>query len=104
MDRCFLLTLGRPVTDEECDACLRHWNEMEREHQTALIVPAVPPRSVRRDAVEENTGEKFVFEENLHENAEFVPDLQPASCDVRTRALADLCLVLLNTSEFSYVD
>jgi hypothetical protein len=59
---------------------------------------------VRRDAVEENTGEKFSFNEKLHAYAEFVPDLQPADVDARTRALADVCLVLLNSNEFAYVD
>jgi len=39
----------------------------------------------------------------LHANADFVPDLQPADCDARTRALADVCLVLFNSNEFAYV-
>ena len=58
---------------------------------------------MRRDAVEENTGEKFSFNEKLHAYAEFAPDLQPADVDARTRALADVCLVLLNSNEFAYV-
>ncbi len=62
-----------------------------------------PPLEVRREAVEENTGEKFAFNETLYANAEFVSDLQPAEVDQQTRALAKLCLVLLNSSEFSYV-
>ena len=62
-----------------------------------------PPLVVRRDAVEENTGEKFSFNEKLYANAEFVPDLQPADVSPRTRALAEVCLVLLNSTEFSYV-
>jgi hypothetical protein len=32
-----------------------------------------------------------------------VPDLQPAEVDARTRALGDVCLVLLNSAEFSYL-
>ncbi|MFZ4733807.1 MAG: hypothetical protein ACOYK7_14805, partial [Pirellulales bacterium] len=59
---------------------------------------------VRREAVEENTGETFSFTETLHAGADFVPDLEPADCDARTRALADVCLVLFNTAEFTYVD
>ena len=53
--------------------------------------------------VEENTGEKFSFREKLHANADFVPDLQPSAVDPHTRALADLCLALLNSNEFAYV-
>jgi hypothetical protein len=59
--------------------------------------------ALRRDAVEENTGEKLSFTEKLEANADNVPDLQPADCDDHTRALADVCLALLNTNEFAYV-
>jgi hypothetical protein len=34
---------------------------------------------------------------------DYVPDLQPAEVDAPVRALADLCLLLFNTSEFLYV-
>jgi hypothetical protein len=62
-----------------------------------------PPLEVRRDAVEENTGEKFSFQEKLPANTDYVPDLQPGDVPVHTRALADLCLTLFNTNEFAYV-
>ena len=62
-----------------------------------------PPLHVTREAVEENTGESFTFEETLHGYADYVPDLQPADVPLRTRALADVCLALFNTAEFSYV-
>ncbi len=60
--------------------------------------------SPERQAVEENTGEKFTFTERLHAHADFVGDLHPADCDARTRGLAHVCLVLLNTNEFAHVD
>ena len=50
-----------------------------------------------------NTGEKFSFQEKLPGYTDFVPDLQPADCDAKTRALADICLVLLNSNEFAYL-
>jgi hypothetical protein len=53
--------------------------------------------------VEENTGEKFKFTEPLETAVDFVPDLKLADAPVETRALAEVCLVLLNTNEFSYV-
>ena len=62
-----------------------------------------PLTTVERQDVDENTGETFTFTEKLHANADFVPDLQPADVDKRTRALADLCHVLFNTNEFIYV-
>jgi hypothetical protein len=61
------------------------------------------PLKVEREAVEENTGERFVFEEVLFANGEFVPDLQPADVDRHVRAFGDICLVIFNSNEFVYV-
>ena len=101
--RCFQLAFSRPPRAEELQACLAHWREIEALIGNAL--PATPkvPLEVRREAVEENTGEKFSFSEKLHAYAEFVPDLQPSAVPVHTRALADVCLALLNANEFAYV-
>ena len=102
--RCFALAYSRAPSAAELAACLAHWKNI-----TALIAndtpttPA-PPREIRREAVEENTGEKFSFTETLHANADFVADLRPADVPLRTRALADVCLALFNANEFSYVD
>lgn len=63
----------------------------------------MPPREVVREAVEENTGENFTFVETLYAIDDFEPDLQPSQVDRRTRALADVCLVLMNSNEFIYV-
>lgn len=100
---CFLLTLGRQPSLDELEACQNHWQAMTKRHRTIDVRLVGQPRSVVRQAVEENTGEKFQFEETLAENTTFVPDLQPADCDARTRGLAEVCLVLLNTNEFVYV-
>ena len=63
-----------------------------------------PEQAARREAVEENTGEHFIFTERLHAAADFQPDLAPADVPARTRALADLCLVLFNGNEFTHVE
>ena len=102
IDRCFALVYGRPVKAEELTACLAHWREMQVLQSKLNITAAKQPLEVRREAVEENTGEKFSFHETLHANVDFISDLQPADCDPHTRALADLCLALLNTNEFAY--
>lgn len=101
--RVFALTYGRQPTAEEKAMCEAHWEKMTREQAPLRFTKTQPPLSVRRDAVEENTGEKFSFQEKLPGYAEFVPDLQPADCDARTRALAEVCLVLLNSNEFAYL-
>jgi hypothetical protein len=103
VDRCFALLLGRSPRSDELADCLAHWRQMEVLQAQATFAATPPPLQVRRDAVEENTGEKFSFQEKLHAYADFVPDLQLSDCDARTRALADVCLALLNTNEFIYV-
>ena len=101
--RCFELTLGRPPSAAELADCLAHWRD-----GIALAAEAAPtlrpPAEVRREAVEENTGERFTFSERLHAAADFKPDLQPTDVSARTRALADVCLVLLNGNEFAHVE
>ena len=102
--RCFALAFGRAPTAAETAACLEHWRSIEAMIARETPAKFTPPREVRRDAVEENTGERFSFQEKLHAYDDFVPDLQPADVPVHTRALADVCLALLNANEFSYVD
>ena len=99
----FLLVLGREPGTSELETCLGHWRSMMPVQERAVYPEFEPPLTVRREAVEENTGEKFSFDEKLHAYADFVPDLQAVDCDVRTRALADVCLALLNANEFIYV-
>jgi|UniRef100_UPI003784A939 hypothetical protein len=101
--RVFKLTYGRKPSADEKAACEAHWRQMEVKQAKLTFTTSEPPLTVKRDAVEENTGEKFSFQEKLPGYTEFVPDLQPADVDARTRALADVCLVLLNSNEFSYL-
>jgi mono/diheme cytochrome c family protein len=101
IQRCFQLAYGRAASDKEVTACLEHWAAMQ-DSLPATATPK-PPLQVRRDAVEENTGEKFSFNEKLPAYADFIPDLQASQVDARTRGLAAVCLSLLNSNEFSYV-
>ncbi|MFM8338116.1 MAG: PSD1 and planctomycete cytochrome C domain-containing protein [Opitutaceae bacterium] len=103
IERCFALALGRTPSAAELAACLAHWKEII---PLAAEAPAASrqPAEVRREAVEENTGERFVFTERLHAAADFKPDLAPADVPARTRALADVCLVLFNGNEFTHVE
>jgi hypothetical protein len=101
--RAFALAFGRSPAPTELDACLRHWSAMTERHRSLKPETAAPPREVLREAVEENTGEKFRFTERLNLYNDFVPDLKPADVDAETRGLAEVCLVLLNSNEFAYI-
>jgi hypothetical protein len=103
VDRAFELAYGRAPLDWERIACLEHWQAMTARHEQLEFAPPEYPREVVREAVEENTGERFTFVEPLEVYADFVPDLKPADADAETRGLAEVCLVLLNANEFVYV-
>lgn len=104
IEQCFMLTLSRKPRPDEQASCQNHWQAVESLLDEAGPKTTAPPLEILRDAVEENTGEKFSYHETLHSNREFVRDLQPADVDRHTRALADVCLVLFNTNEFAYLD
>ncbi len=103
LTRIFELAFSRPPNAAEKQGCLAHWRDIEALLGDQIPPSQKPPLEVRRDAIEENTGERFSFSEKLHAYAEFVPDLQPADVPAHTRALADVCLALLNSNEFAYV-
>ncbi|MCA9171354.1 MAG: DUF1553 domain-containing protein, partial [Planctomycetales bacterium] len=104
LTRCFRLLLARDPNDNELDECIAHWQLIERSLPQIADRTPTPPTQVQREAVEENTGERFTFSERLYPSADFIPDLQPHEVRRHVRAFADICLVLLNCNEFVYVE
>jgi hypothetical protein len=100
----FQLVFQRDPSPEELEACQKHWEAMRERHRTLDIAKPVVPREITREAVEENTGERFSFVEPLESAGDFVPDPDFADVDVTTRGLAEVCLVLLNSNEFMEVE
>jgi hypothetical protein len=103
IDQVFRLAFGRAPEDHEMRVCLQHWKTMTARHEKLHFDPPNYPKEVVRNAVEENTGEKFSFVEPLEVYADFVPDLKPSNASPELRGLAEVCLVLLNSNEFIYV-
>ncbi len=100
---CFQRVFGRLPKPEEITICISHWQETESTFSDKHSSSPKPALELRREAIEENTGERFSFKEILHSNVDFVPDLQPADVSPHTRALAEVCLALFNANEFAYV-
>jgi len=103
IERCFQLALSRAPSTAEVQQLLEHWKKLEAALPPTARSTPVAPLKVKREAVEENTGERFRFEEQLFSNTEFQPDLQPSDVNRHIRALGDICLVILNSNEFVYV-
>jgi len=96
-------TLARPPTPVELDQCLKHWQAvlLEPDHAILDLPQHQPP--LTRTVMAEKTGQPYTFKEAMPAYRNFQPDLLPHAVDRRTRALAEVCLVLFNLNEFAYV-
>jgi mono/diheme cytochrome c family protein len=103
IDRAFRLTFGRVPTGAERSRALAHVAAQTGLHRRQAPAAAPPPKEIERALVEEQTGTKIRWRERLDVFEDFVSDVKPWDVGPETRALADLCLVLLNANEFVYV-
>jgi hypothetical protein len=99
----FRLVYGREPTNVESDRCLAHLVRMTEHHRQHPPEPTELPSNVKRGMVEELTGEMVHWDEDLSVLKDYQRDLMPWQADAQTRALADVCLVLMNSNEFLYV-
>ena len=97
------LALGRDETDAELAKLSDYVKEMTNYHSETKPGRKTYPASITRELIEEFTGEPFTYEEILPVYENYIPDKQASDVAPRTRALADLCLLLLNSNEFMYV-
>ena len=101
--RAVRLAYGRLPGKDELNRLENYFGEMKTYHAQHSPEPVDYPREVVRSLVEEFTGEPFEFIEKLNVYEDYVPDAKPWTVDSETRALADVCLLLLNSNEFIYV-
>ncbi|MCF6313837.1 MAG: DUF1553 domain-containing protein, partial [Verrucomicrobiales bacterium] len=99
----FYRVYGRPARASELKSCLDHWQTGEKKHLNLKIAVREIPIKIVQNAKEENTGESFQYTEYLEIYQDYIPDLQAADVDIKTRALADICLALFNSNEFVYI-
>ncbi|MEM9018392.1 MAG: DUF1553 domain-containing protein, partial [Verrucomicrobiota bacterium] len=103
VEEAFRRALGRSPDDVERQRLVAYFEEMKSYH--ADITPERPeyPTEITRSLVEEFSGDTFEYQEILPNFENYTADLKPADVDAETRALADVCLVLMNANEFVYV-
>ncbi|WP_206028517.1 PSD1 and planctomycete cytochrome C domain-containing protein [Thalassoroseus pseudoceratinae] len=97
------IAYGRKPTSDEQSLLHEYLKEMQVYHQNRKPNEVKYPTQVTRSLVEEFTGEPFEFIEKLNAYEDYTPDAKPWTVDSDTRALADVCLLLLNSNEFIYV-
>ena len=103
IERAYRLALARSPAPEMARRLAAYVAAMEGHHRSLEPRPVAYPTRITRSLVEEFTGAPFEYEEWLPAYEDFVPDTKPWRVAPATRALADLCLLLLNSNEFAYV-
>lgn len=97
------LVWNREMEPEEVQQSIDYVWEMIRYHTKVPPEPVCYPQEVEREMFEEMTGETFTYTEELDIYADYEADVKDTDILPKTRALADLALVLFNTNEFMYV-
>lgn len=100
IERAFQLTLGRNPEAEEADRLVTYAEEMTHYHSSLQPKPVHYPTHITRSLVEEFSGQPFEYEEILPAYENYQPNLKASDVEPHTRALADICLVVLNSNEF----
>ena len=103
VEQVFRQLLAREPTPTESEKCVRHLDAMLAHHQSLQITAVPVPTIAKRGMVEELTGNLYQFDDELTLMRDYVSDLKPWQVEPPTRALAELCLVLINSNEFAYV-
>jgi mono/diheme cytochrome c family protein len=104
IDRAFQLALGRGATAAELTRLVAYLAEMVAYHRDHPAEAVSFPTEITRSLVEEFSGEVFEYQEILPVFENYEADRKAAHVSPETRALADVCLLLLNMNEFLYVD
>ena len=97
------LSFGRVPDQKEWDRLEDYVERMDQYHLEHKPEKTSYPTTVTRSLVEEATGLPFEYEEILPAFENYQSDTKAYEVSSKTRALADLCLVLFNTNEFMYV-
>ncbi len=102
IDLAFRLAYQRPPSAMEREKVLAHLKAMTEHHRAVKPPPPVPFRPVEQAVASEYSGLTFRFVEDT-DFTDYERSLHPAEVSAKTRALAEVCLVLLNANEFVYI-
>ncbi len=100
----FLRILGREPVDVETQQLLKFLRDTVQNRGKEAVARAEYPSEIMRSLVEEFTGLPFEYREILPKFTDYEADLKMEDLSVEGRGLADVCLLLMNTNEFLFVD
>ena len=99
----FKLAFGRDADKTELTASLAHVKSKVSYHQKHIPERKEYPKTLDRSHVEEMSGVSFDYTERLDIYENFESDKKMWDVSAESRALADLCLILINSNEFAYI-
>ena len=99
----FQLVYQRAPDRSELKLLKRHYQQMLVHHQQIPPQRTDPPTVLERSLVEEFSGKAFHYKERLDVYEDYQHHVKPWDVHAATRAMADLCLMLLNSNEFIYI-
>jgi hypothetical protein len=102
VEQAFRAALGRQPSAREKASALAHVEKLLEHHRRTPPVREKLPNPLVLTHVGELTGKKFEFVADW-DLGKYEFNLAPADVSAEIRALAELCLVLLNCNEFMYV-
>ncbi len=102
LERAFRLVYGRTPTAREQELCLAHYQKMCEHHRTHKPARRDLPKRIVRSRIAEFSGSRVEIVEEWDASS-YERNLQPSQVPAETRALAEICLVLLNSNEFVYL-
>lgn len=101
--RAYWLAFGREPVKAEISRLKKYITEMQEYHRKVSPARVEYPTEITRSLIEEFSGKPFDYLEKLIVFENYSADTKASDVAVETRALADLCLLLFNSSEFLYV-
>ncbi len=104
VSKAFLRILGREPVDDETQQLFTFLNDSVRNRTKEGAAPRGYPTEITRSLVEEFSGQPFEYREILPKFITYEADLKMENLSAEGRALADVCLLLMNTNEFLFVD
>jgi hypothetical protein len=102
--KAFHRILGREPVDVEIQQLLKFLQDTVENRERELTARAEYPTEITRSLVEEFSGLPFEYREILPKFMNYEADLKIEDLSVEGRGLADICLLLMNTNEFLFVD
>ena len=101
--RAVQLTFGRVPKKNESEKLQKYVSQMQNYHELNQPIKKDYPVTIVRSLVEEFSGKPFEYEEILPNYEDYTADKKASDVSSKTRALADMCLLLFNANEFMYI-